>query len=93
MSRAQILVLSVVCCGFGLLSLYGPADLRAESYAVNVALAIALYFLAGRDLRQRGWELGYLFSGAYLLPLVGLIVYFSLSMRPKVAVSPRGADA
>ena len=84
MSRAQIVALSVVCCAFGLVSLYGPPEHRVEAYAVNVLLAVALYFLAGRDLRQRGWELGYLYSGAYLLPLVGLIVYFSLSMRPKV---------
>jgi hypothetical protein len=83
--RAGILLLSVVCCGFGLLSLSGPADWRGWAYAANVALAVACYFLAGRDLRERGWELGYLFAGAYLLPLVGLIVYYSLSMRPKVA--------
>ena len=85
MPRAGILLLSVVCCGFGLLSLSGPVDWRGWAYAANVVLAVACYFLAGRDLRERGWELGYLFAGAYLLPLVGLIVYFSLSMRPKVA--------
>ena len=83
MSRAQILLLSVVCCAFGLLSLYGPPDYRTPAYAVNVLLAIALFFLAGRDLRERGWELGYLFAATYILPLIGLIVYFSLSVRPK----------
>lgn len=82
MSRPVILALSVVCCGFGLLSLQGVDG----AYAVNVVLAIALFFLAGADLRARGWELGYLFAGAYLLPLVGTIVYFSLSLRPRVAV-------
>ncbi len=85
MTRAQILALSLLCCAFGFLALYGPGDYRGPAYAVNVLLAVALYFLAGRDERARGWELGYLFAGAYLLPLVGLIVYFSLSMRPKVA--------
>ncbi len=85
MPRGGILALSVVCCGFGLLSLEGPPDVRGWAYLVNAALAIALFFLAGADLRARGWELGYLFAGAYLLPLIGLIVYFSLSMRPKVA--------
>ena len=84
MSRAQILFLSVVCCAFGVLALYGPPDYRTAAYAVNVLLAVALFFLAGRDLRERGWELGYLFAAAYLLPLIGLIVYFSLSVRPKV---------
>ncbi len=84
MSRGQILALSVICCGFGALALYGPGDYRGVAYAVNVLLAIVLYFVAGRDLRARGWELGYLFAGAYLLPLVGLIVYFSLSDRPKI---------
>ena len=81
MERALILGLSVVCCGFGLLALQGIG----WAYAVNVALAIALFFLAGADLRARGWELGYLFAGAYLLPLIGTIVYFSLSLRPRLA--------
>lgn len=85
MSRAWILALSVVCVGFGLLGLYGPEGYRIPSYVVNAVLAVALFFLAGRDLRERGWELGYLFAGAYLLPLVGLVVYFSLSLRPKVS--------
>ena len=81
MSRALILGLSVVCCGFGLLALQGVG----WAYALNALLAIVLFFLAGADLRARGWELGYLFAGAYLLPLVGTIVYFSLSVRPRVA--------
>ena len=90
MTRIGIVALSLVCCAFGVLSLLGPPDLRGEAYAVNVVLAIALFFLAGRDLRARGWELGYLFAGAYLLPLVGLIVYFALSVRPRVV--PAGAS-
>ena len=93
MSRAGILALSVVCCGFGLLSLNGPDEYRGAAYAVNVVLAVALFFLAGRDLRARGWELGYLFAGAYLLPLIGLIVYFSLSVRPKVEPAAAGAPS
>ncbi len=85
MPRGGILALSVVCCGFGLLALEGPPDVRGWAHLVNALLAIALFFLAGADLRARGWELGYLFAGAYVLPLIGLIVYYSLSMRPKVA--------
>ena len=81
MERALVLGLSVVCCGFGLLAVQGVG----WAYVVNVLLAVALFFLAGADLRARGWELGYLFAGAYLLPLVGTIVYFALSTRPRVA--------
>lgn len=84
MSRFQIIAISLACCAFGGLALYGPADLRTGAYAVNIVLAIGLFLAAGRDLTQRGWELGYLFAGAYLLPLIGLIVYVGLSNRPKV---------
>ena len=84
MSRFQIIALSLVCCAFGGVVLYGPSDLRLGAYAINIALAVLLFVVAGRDLTQRGWELGYLFAGAYLLPLVGLIVYVGLSNRPKV---------
>ena len=84
MSRNQILVTSVVCCVFGGLALAGPADYRTAAYGVNVVLAIVCFFLAGRDLKARGWGLGYLFAGSYLLPLIGLLVYFALSDRPKV---------
>ena len=82
MSRTQIIVLSVVCCAFGVVSLVGPDDYRTTSYVVNAGLAIACFVVAGRDLTRRGWELGYLFAGAYLLPLIGLIVYVGLSNRP-----------
>ena len=88
MSRSQILAMSIVCCGFGVLALTGPAGSRPAAYGVNVVLAVGLYFLAGRDLRARGWDLGYLFAGAYVLPLVGLIVYFALSDRPKLGATP-----
>ena len=84
MSRFQIIALSLVCCAFGGLALYGPADLHAGAYAINIVLAVLLFVAAGRDLTQRGWELGYLFAGAYLLPLIGLIVYVGLSNRPRV---------
>ncbi len=84
MSRNQILAMSVVCCVFGGLALAGPADYRTAAYGVNIVLAIACFFMAGRDLKARGWTLGYLFAGAYVLPLIGLIVYFALSDRPKV---------
>lgn len=86
MSRAQIIALSVVCCAFGVLALIGPDDYRTASYVGNVALAIACFVVAGRDLTRRGWDLGYLFAGAYLLPLIGLIVYVGLSNRPQLDV-------
>ncbi|MFN2538393.1 MAG: hypothetical protein ABR549_09605 [Mycobacteriales bacterium] len=84
MSRNQILAMSLLCCAFGGLALAGPSDIRTAAYAVNIALAIGCFFVAGRDLKARGWALGYLFAGAYVLPLIGLIVYFALSDRPRV---------
>jgi sugar phosphate permease len=76
--------MSVLCCAFGALALAGPSDYRSAAYGVNIVLAITCFFVAGRDLKARGWALGYLFAGAYVLPLIGLIVYFALSDRPKV---------
>ena len=84
MSRAQIIVLSTVCCLFGVLSLRGPEEYRTAAYAVNVVLAIAAFAFAGRDLTERGYRLGYLFAAAYILPLIGTFVYIALSSRPKV---------
>ena len=85
MSRAGIITLSVVCCVFGGLALAGPQGLRGLTYLLNVVLAIGLFVVAGKDLTARGWRLGYLFAGAYLLPLIGPIVYVGLSNdRPKV---------
>jgi hypothetical protein len=81
-SRSQIIALSIVCCAFGLLALKGPHDYRTAAYVVNVALAIVCFVVAGRDLTRRGWQLGYLFAGAYILPLIGLVVYIGLSNRP-----------
>ena len=82
MTRFQIIALSVLCCAFGALALTGPVEVRTPAYAANVVLAIACYVVAGRDLVARGWQLGYLFAAAYLLPLVGLLVYVGLSGRP-----------
>ena len=84
MSRTQILVLSAVCCAFGALSLWGPHDYRSAAFAVNAVLATALIFIAGRDLKNRGWQYGYLIGLTYLLPLIGLVTYLSLSDRAKV---------
>ncbi len=84
MSRNQILAVSVVCCVFGGLALAGPSDYRTAAYGVNIVLAVARFFIAGRDLKARGWSLGYLFAGAYVLPLIGLILYLALSDRPRV---------
>jgi hypothetical protein len=84
LSRNQILAMSLVCCAFGGLALAGPSDYRSAAYGVNIVLAVACFFMAGRDLKARGWTLGYLFAGAYILPLIGLIVYLALSDRPRV---------
>lgn len=83
MSRLQIIALSAVCCVFGGLALKGPEDFRTTAYAINIILAIAAFFFAGRDLTERGWGKGYLFAAAYLLPLVGTFVYIALSNRPR----------
>jgi hypothetical protein len=83
MSRTQILALSVVACVFGALSLWGPHDFRTVARVVNVVLSLGLIFVAGRDLKERGWQYGYLIGLTYLLPLVGLVTYLSLSDRPK----------
>jgi hypothetical protein len=88
MTRTQILVLSAVCCVFGGLSLWASGDVRFVSRILNVVLAVALIFLAGRDLKERGWRYGYLIALTYLLPLVGLVTYLSLSDRPKQAAVP-----
>jgi hypothetical protein len=85
MTRTQILVLSVICCVFGGLSLWASGDVRTVSRILNIALGIGLIFLAGRDLKERGWQYGYLIALTYLLPLVGLVTYFALSDRPKQA--------
>lgn len=54
MSRLQIIVLSVMCCAFGVVALSGPVTWRGWAYGVNVALAVVLFVVAGRDLTQRG---------------------------------------
>jgi hypothetical protein len=84
MSRTQILVLSAVCCVFGGLSLWGPDSWHAATLTVNGVLAIGLIFIAGADLKARGFRYGYLIGLTYLLPLVGLVTYLSLSDRPKL---------
>jgi hypothetical protein len=87
MSRTEILIASAVCCVFGALSLWGPDGYHRPALAANVVLGVALIFVAGHDLKQRGWQYGYLIGLTYLLPLVGLVTYLSLSDRPKVAAT------
>lgn len=84
MSRQEIIGISALCCVFGVLALQGPEEYRTAAYVANVLLAIVSFALAGRDLVQRGWRWGYLFAGAYVLPLIGLFVYIALSSRPKL---------
>jgi hypothetical protein len=83
MSRVQILALSVLACVFGALTLWGPDDYRDVNRALNIVLGIALIFVAGRDLKERGWRYGYLIGLTFLFPLIGLVTYLSLSDRPK----------
>ena len=85
MSRVQIITLSAVCCAFGALALKGPDGFRGPAYIVNVVLAIAAFFFAGRDLTERGHRRGYLFAASYILPLIGTFVYIAMSSRPKPA--------
>ena len=62
MSRTSIILLSIVACVFGALSLLGPTAYRGEAYAVNAVTAVAAAVFASIDLRrivfsgQRGYE-------------------------------------
>ena len=87
--RSGLLALSVVDCVFGLLYLFGPHDARPVMLAVNVALAVLLAILTGRDLQARGVKLAWLPALSYVFaPLVGLVLYGVLSDR-----EPVGAEA
>ena len=79
MSRTSIIVLSVIACAFGLLSLLGPEDYRREAYAVNAVTAIAAAISASIDLKRRGYGWGWAMLAAYLAPLVGTILYIVFS--------------
>ncbi len=90
MPRLQIIALSAICCVFGVLALRGPDGFRLTAYIINVLLAIAAFFFAGRDLTERGHRLGYLFAATYVLPLIGTFVYIGMSNRPKQATVNAG---
>lgn len=77
--RAVIIAISVVACGFGVLTLAGPEDQRGSFYAMNVVLSILASILASLDLRRRGYAWGWAMLAAYLLPLVGTILYIVFS--------------
>ena len=79
MSRTSIIVLSLVACAFGALSLFGPSEYRGEAYAVNAVTAIAAAIFASIDLRRRGYGWGWAMLVAYLAPLVGTILYIVFS--------------
>ena len=79
--RTQIIVLSVVACAFGVLSLRGPHDHRGAFYAINVVLSITASVLASLDLRRRGFRWAWMMLVAYLLPLVGTILYIVFSSQ------------
>jgi hypothetical protein len=93
MSRAQILALSALACVFGAVTLWGPDSYHDVSRALNVVLSFALIFIAGHDLKTRGWQFGYLIGLTYLMPLVGLVTYLTLSDRPRVDAAREDAAA
>lgn len=78
-NRAAIIAISVVACVFGGLSISGPEDHRSTYYAVNVVLSILAAVLASLDLRRRGYDWGWAMLAAYVLPLVGTILYIVFS--------------
>ena len=90
-NRVQILSLSVICCLFGAVAIFGPGRLRGAAYVINFLLAVILAIVAGRDLHRRGFRLGWLVGLSYLLaPLVGLVLYGIFSVRepqPQSAIS------
>lgn len=77
--RAVTIALSVAACIFGGLTLYGPHDHRYSFYVVNIALSIIASVLASLDLWRRGYGWGWLMLVAYMLPLVGTILYVVFS--------------
>lgn len=77
--RATIIAISVAACVFGGLSIAGPEDQRGAYYAVNIVLSILAAVLASLDLRRRGYGWGWAMLAAYLLPLVGTILYIVFS--------------
>lgn len=78
-SRGAIIAISVVACAFGALSIVGPEEQRGIFYAFNIVLAIAAAVLASLDLRRRGYGWGWAMLAAYILPLVGTILYVVFS--------------
>lgn len=88
-NQAVIISVSVIACVFGVLSLYGPEEQRSIYYSVNVVLSIAAAILASLDLRRRGYGWGWAMLAAYILPLVGTILYIVFSSQR--GYQPRGA--
>lgn len=78
-NRAAIIAISLVACVFGVLSIAGSHDHRGSYYAVNIVLSILASVLASLDLRRRGFEWGWAMMAAYLLPLIGTILYIVFS--------------
>ena len=83
MARWALLAVSVVCCVFGVLTLWGPHDFRDAARVVNVSLAVLLAIGTGRDLLKRGWGTIAVLAGAsyVLAPLVGFVAYAIASAR------------
>jgi phosphoglycerol transferase MdoB-like AlkP superfamily enzyme len=79
-----LLVLSVVACAVGGLSLVTDGALSKTAYGVNVALAVLLAVLTTQDLRRRGltWQAPLVGVSYVFAPLVGLALYAIASNRP-----------
>lgn len=92
-NRAAIIAISAVACLFGGLSIAGPHDHRGSYYAINVVLSISASVLASLDLRRRGYAWGWAMLAAYLLPLVGTILYIVFSGQRGYSEVSSGATA
>ena len=84
MSRGGLLILSVVACAFGGLSLATSGSLSRAAYGVNLTLAVLLAVLTTQDLRRRGltWPAPLVGVSYVVAPLVGLALYAIASNRP-----------
>ena len=82
-----LLLLSVVDCGFGAVSLSTDGSVSRVAYGFNLTLAVLLAVLTAQDLRRRGWRWQAPAVGVSYLaaPLVGLALYAITSGRPAVA--------
>ena len=84
MSRTALLLLSVVDCAFGAVTLATEGSVAKVAFGLNFTLAALLAVLTWQDLRQRDWTWQAPLIGlSYLVaPLIGLVLYAIASGRP-----------